>query len=124
MASDPGEPISDRRPVLGWLAAVLAGVSVVVGLLTILARIGHGAPAALRALEAATLLLAAAASLSYVLAHHRNRREFLTRSILVSAFALWAVVQLAPGFSDVALLNDVTILLFVADLAVLLSPCA
>jgi hypothetical protein len=40
----------------------------------------------------------------------------------VSAFALWGIVQLAPGFADVALLNDVTILLFVTDLAFLLSP--
>ena len=35
---------------------------------------------------------------------------------------LWAVVQIAPGFSGAALLNDLTILLFVADLAILLSP--
>ena len=57
----------------------------------------------------ATAVLAAAAYLAYALAHHQNRRELVTRSILVSAFALWAIVQLAPGFSHVALLNDITI---------------
>jgi hypothetical protein len=76
----------------------------------------------LRVLEGVTLFLAASAYLSYALAHHRNRRELVTRSILVAAFALWAIVQLAPGFSSAALLNDVTILLFVTDLAFLLSP--
>jgi hypothetical protein len=116
--------MSARRPALGRLAAALATASVAVGIVTVAARIADAAPVDLRALEAATLFLAAAASLSYVLAHHRNRRELVTRSILVTAFALWAIVQLAPGFSGVALLNDVTILLFVADLAVLLSAWA
>lgn len=45
-----------------------------------------------------------------------------TRLVLVTAFALWAIVQLAPSFSGAPLLNDLTILLFVADLAILLSP--
>jgi hypothetical protein len=40
----------------------------------------------------------------------------------VSAFALWAIVQLAPTGIDSALVNDVVIVLFVADLAILLSP--
>ena len=31
-------------------------------------------------------------------------------------------IALAPGISGAALLNDLTILLFVADLAILLSP--
>jgi hypothetical protein len=44
------------------------------------------------------------------------------RSILVSAFALWAIVQIAPGLPDNALLNDVVIVLFVVDLAILVSP--
>jgi hypothetical protein len=87
----------------------------------VLARVVH-ANVDLNVLEGVTLFLAASACLAYALAHHRNRRELVTRSILVSAFALWAIVQLAPGFAGAALLNDVTILLFVTDLAFLLSP--
>ena len=49
-------------------------------------------------------------------------REVVTRLVLVTAFALWAVVQLASSFSGAALLNDLTILLFVVDLAIVLSP--
>jgi hypothetical protein len=41
--------------------------------------------------------LAAGAYLAHVIAHHDDRRELLTRSILVSAFALWGIVQIAPG---------------------------
>ena len=113
-----------RRPALGWLAAGLVGASVAAGLATVGARAADAPAPVLRALEAVTLFLAAAAYLAYALAHHRNHRELVTRSILVSAFALWGIVQLAPGFSHVALLNDITILLFVADLAFLLSPWA
>jgi hypothetical protein len=40
----------------------------------------------------------------------------------VSAFALWGVVQIAPGLPDNAVLNDVVIVLFVVDLAFLVSP--
>ena len=110
-----------RRPALGRLAAALIAASVATGLLTVLARVVH-AGVDLGVLESVTLFLAASAYLAYALAHHRNRRELVTRSILVSAFALWGIVQLAPGFSGAALLNDITILLFVTDLAVLLSP--
>jgi hypothetical protein len=110
-----------RRPALGRLAAALIAASVAAGLLTVFARVVR-AGLDLGVLEAVTLFLAASAYLSYALAHHRNRRELVTRSILVGAFALWAIVQLAPGFSGAALLNDVTILLFVTDLAILLSP--
>ena len=110
-----------RRPRLGWFAAALIAASVAAGLFTVFARVVH-AGLDLRVLEGVTLFLAASAYLSYALAHHRNRRELVTRSILVAAFALWAIVQLAPGFSGAALLNDVTILLFVTDLAFLLSP--
>jgi hypothetical protein len=113
-----------RRPALGRLAAALIAASVAAGLLAVSARILHAAGTATRVLEAATLFLAAGAYLAYALAHHREFRVLVTRSILVSAFALWGIVQLAPGFADVALLNDVTILLFVADLAFLLSPWA
>jgi hypothetical protein len=111
-----------RRPALGWLAAALVATSVAAGLLTVGGRIAHAEAADLRLFEAVTLFLAAAAYLAYALAHHQSRRELVTRLVLVSAFALWAIVQLAPGFSHVELLNDITILLFVADLAFLLSP--
>jgi hypothetical protein len=105
------------RPVAGGLIAA----SAVVGLLAIGARAGWGGPAA-RALEGATLFLAAAAYVAHALAHHETTRELLTRSILVSAFALWGLVQIAPGLPGNAILNDIVILLFVVDLAILVSP--
>ena len=111
-----------RSPMLGWLAAALVAASGAAGMLAVGARIADAPASALRVLESVTLFLAAAAYLAYALAHQKNRRELVTRSVLVSAFALWGVVQLAPGFSGAALLNDITILLFVADLAFLLSP--
>jgi hypothetical protein len=113
-----------HRPALGWLAAALVAASGAAGLIAVCARLAYAPDPALRVVEGVTLFLAAAAYLAYALAHHQNRRELVTRSILVSAFALWAVVQLAPGFSGVALLNGTTILLFVTDLAFLLSPWA
>jgi hypothetical protein len=58
-----------------------------------------------RALEGATLFLAAAAYVAHVLAHHEDTRELLTRSILVSAFALWGLVQIAPGLPGNAVLG-------------------
>ena len=106
---------------LRHLAGGLIAASAVAGLLAIGARAAWGgAPA--RALEAATLFLAAVAYLAHVLAHHETLRELLTRSILVSAFALWGIVQLAPGLPGNAVLNDVVIVLFVVDLAILVSP--
>jgi len=72
--------------------------------------------------EGATLFLAAGAYLAYVLAHHENRRELLTRSILVSAFALWGIAQITPGLPGNAVLGDVVIVLVVIDLAILVSP--
>ena len=91
-------------------------------LLSICLRLADAPSSASSRSEGATLLLAAGAYLAYALGHYRNPRELITRAILVAAFALWAVVQLAPTFSGAALLNDVTILLFVSDLAILLSP--
>jgi hypothetical protein len=119
----PRQPaVKARRPALGWLAAALVAASLAAGLVTICVRaLSHTGPE-LRVLEGGTLFLAAGAYLAYALAHHRNHRELVTRSILVSAFLLWGIVQLAPGLGDVALLNDVAIVLFVADLAFLLSP--
>ncbi len=57
-----------------------------------------------------------------MLAHHQHRRELLTRLILVSAFALWGLAQIAPRLPDDAVLGDVVIVLFVVDLAIIVSP--
>lgn len=108
---------SPIRYIAGWLIAASVGA----GLLAIFVRAVAGGSLA-RALEGATLFLAAAAYLAYVLAHHTDRRELFTRSILVSAFALWGVMQLAPGLPANAVLNDIVIVLFVVDLAILVSP--
>ena len=97
-------PRRARRPTLGWFAAALIAASVASGLITVFSRIVH-AGLDLRILEGTSLFLAASAYLAYALAHHRNRRELVTRSILVSAFALWGIVQLAPDFAGAALLN-------------------
>ena len=113
-----------RRAALGALAGALIAASVLAGVLAIATRAGGAGDDAIRVFEALTLFLAAAAYLAYAFAHHSELRALFTRSILVSAFALWGIVQIAPGFSGAALLNDVTILLFVADLAILLSPWA
>jgi hypothetical protein len=110
-----------RRTTLRQLAGGLIGGSVVAGILTIVIRAGWGGTSA-RALEGATLFLAAAAYLAQVLAHHEHGRELLTKSILVSAFALWGIVQGDPGLPGNAVLNDLVIVLFVADLAILVSP--
>jgi hypothetical protein len=113
--------VGARRIPLHQIAGLLIAASVGAGLLAIVVRAAAGGSLA-RALEGATLFLAAAAYLTYVLAHHHNRRERLTRSVLVSAFALWGIVQLAPGLPGNAVLNDVVIVLFVVDLAILVSP--
>ena len=110
-----------RQRHLRHLAGGLITCSALAGVLAIGVRAGWG-PGAARALEGTTLFLAAAAYLAHVLAHHEGARELLTRSILVTAFALWGVVQVAPGLPEGAVLNDVVILLFVVDLAILVSP--
>lgn len=109
------------RTKLRHLAGGLIAASVGAGVLAIGVRAGGGGSSA-RAPEGAALFLAAAAYLAHAVAHHDNRRELLTRSILVSAFALRGIVQIAPGLPDNALLNDVVIVLFVIDLAILVSP--
>jgi hypothetical protein len=73
-------------------------------------------------LEGGTLFLAAGAYLAHVLAHHDTPRELLTKSILVSAFAAWGILQIVPALPDAAVLNDVVIALFVIDLAIIVSP--
>jgi hypothetical protein len=106
---------------LRHLAGGLIATGVIAGLLAICVRAAWGGSSA-RVLEGATLFLAAGAYLSHVLAHHEDPRELLTRSILVSAFALWGILQIAPGLPGAAVLNDIVIVLFVVDLAILLSP--
>jgi len=113
--------VTARHRQLRHLAGGLIATAAIVGLLAIGVRAGWGGPVA-RALEGATLFLAAGAYLAHVLAHHETTRELLTRSILVSAFALWGLVQIAPGLPGNAILNDIVILLFVVDLAILVSP--
>ena len=109
------------RRTLSHVAGGLIAASVGAGILAICVRAGWVGSSA-RAFEGAALFLAAGAYLAHVIAHHDDRRELLTRSILVSAFALWGIVQIAPGIPDNALLNDVVIVLFVVDLAILVSP--
>jgi hypothetical protein len=113
--------VRTRPTKLRHLAGGLIAASVGAGVLAIFVRAAFGGSSA-RALEGATLFLAAAAYLAHVFAHHDDPRELLTRSILVSAFALWGIVQIAPGLPGNALLNDVVIMLFVVDLAILVSP--
>ncbi len=110
-----------RQTQLRHLAGGLIAASVAVGLLAVGVRAGWGGSTA-RALEGTTLFLAAAAYVAHVLAHHNTVRELLTRSILVSAFALWGLVQVAPGLPGSAVVNDVVIVLFVVDLAIIVSP--
>jgi hypothetical protein len=113
--------VNAPRTKLGQLAGGLIVASVGTGIVTIFVRAGWGGWSA-RALEGATLFLAAGSYLAHAVAHHDDRRELLTRSILISAFALWGIVQIAPALPDNALLNDVVIVLFVVDLAILVSP--
>jgi hypothetical protein len=109
------------RTKLRHLAGGLIAASVVAGVVAVGVRVVGGGSSA-RASEGAALFLAAAAYLAHVMAHLDDRRELLTRSILVSAFALWGIVQIAPGLPGNAVLNDVVIVLFVIDLAILVSP--
>lgn len=118
-SADPTANGLQRR--LRHLAGGLIAASALTGLLAIGVRAGWGGWPA-RALEGGTLFLAAAAYIAHVLGHHESTRELLTRSILVSAFALWGVVQIAPGLPGAAVLNDIVIVLFVMDLAILVSP--
>jgi hypothetical protein len=113
--------VKTGRTKLRHVAGGLIAASVASGLLAIAVRAGSGGSLA-RALEGATLFTAAAAYLTHVIAHHDDLRELLTRSILVSAFALWGIVQIAPSLPGNALLNDVVIVLFVLDLAILVTP--
>jgi hypothetical protein len=113
--------VRTRDRELRHLAGGLIAASVIAGVLAVCVRAGWGGSTA-RTLEGATLFLAAAAYLAHVLAHHESPRELLSKLILVSAFALWGIAQIAPGLPGNAVLNDVVIVLFVIDLAILLRP--
>ncbi|HET6871129.1 MAG TPA: hypothetical protein VFH80_34775, partial [Solirubrobacteraceae bacterium] len=69
--------MSARQPHVRHLAGGLITASVIVGIAAICVRAVWGGSAA-RALESATLFLAASAYLAHVLAHHETRRELLT----------------------------------------------
>jgi hypothetical protein len=86
------------------------------------ARATNTRDVALRVLEGSALLFAAAAYLAHLASHRPSPRELVLRSGLVTAFVLWALVQLAPGFRGAALLNDAAIVLLIADLAFVLMP--
>jgi hypothetical protein len=109
------------KPRLRRLAGGLIAASVAAGLLAIVGRAG-GDGSSVRGLEGAALFLAAAAYSAHVLAHHESRRELLPRSILVAAFALWGIVQIAPDLPANAVLGDVVIVLFVVDVAIIVGP--
>ena len=112
------------RPHLALLclAQGLIAAGVLLGLLAFAARATSARDAALRALEGGALLFAAAAYPAHLASHRPSPRELVLRSGLVTAFVLWAVVQLAPSIRGAALLNDGAIVLFVADLAFVLMP--
>ena len=110
-----------HRANLRHLAGGLIAASVAAGLFAIAVRAAWGGLPA-RILEGGALFLAAAAYLAHACAHHDGWRELLTKSILVSAFALWGLIQLLPGLPGSAVINDVVIVLFVVDLAIIVSP--
>jgi hypothetical protein len=114
--------LSRPHPALLRLAQGLIAAGVLLALLAFAARATDARDAALRALEGGALLSAAAAYLAHLASHRPSLRELVLRSGLVTAFVLWAVVQLAPSFRGAALLNDGAIVLFIADLAFVLMP--
>ena len=113
--------MSARQRRLRHLAGGLITSSALFGVVAIGVRAGSGGAVA-RVLEGTTLFLAAAAYVAHVLAHRQGAPQLLTSSILVAAFALWGLVQIAPGMPAAAVLNDVVIVLFVVDLGLLVSP--
>ena len=91
-------------------------------MLAIGVRAGWGGAAA-RALEGATLFLAAAAYLAHVLAHHETApraADPLDPGERVRACG--DSCRSRPDCPTNAVLNDVVIVLFVVDLAILVSP--
>jgi hypothetical protein len=114
--------LSRPHPALLRLAQGLITAGVLLSVLAFAARATGTRDAALRALEGGALLFAAAAYLAHLASHRPSPRELVLRSGLVTAFVLWAVVQLGPSLRAAALLNDGAIVLFVADLAFVLMP--
>ncbi len=110
------------HPALLRVAEALIIVGAATGVAALVARLADGALLLLRLLEGAALLLAAAAYLAHLLSHRPSRQELILRLGLVTAFVLWAIVQLFPSARAAAALNDGAIILFIGDLALVLSP--
>ena len=110
------------HPGLLGLARVLIVLGVLLGVLAFGSRAMAARDIVVRAAEGGALLCAAAAYLAHLASHRPSMTELILRMGLVAAFVLWAAVQLAPGFRGAALLNDAAIVLFVADLALVLMP--
>lgn len=112
--------MSPPHPALLRLAQGLIAAGALLGVLAFAARAASASDVSLRALEGGALLFAAAAYLAHLASHRPSLRELVLRSGLVTAFVLWAVVQLAPSFRGAALLNGGAIVLFIGDLAFVL----
>jgi hypothetical protein len=76
--------VRPHRPALRNLAGGVIAGSIAFGISTIAVRAATGGSLAVRLLEGATLLLAAVAYLLYVLAHHSQAGEVITRLVLVT----------------------------------------
>jgi hypothetical protein len=114
--------VSRPHPAVLRLAEALIIAGVAAGVVALIARVADANDLLLRFLEGSALLLAAAAYLAHLLSHRPTRSELILRSGLVTAFVLWAIVQLFPTSPAAALLNDAAIVLFIADLALVLAP--
>jgi hypothetical protein len=114
--------VSRPHPALLRLAEGLIIAGVATAATALVARLAHADRVLLRLLEGGALLLAAGAYLAHLLSHRPTRRQLVLRSGLVTAFTLWAIVQLFPDWSAAATVNDGAIVLFIADLALVLSP--
>ena len=68
--------------------------------------------------SAAPLLLVAGAIATVSVAHPPKRRHGLMRVVAVLAFAAWGIAQLIPDSAAAGALNDLAILLFVIDAAI------
>jgi hypothetical protein len=99
---------------------IIAGAAA--GAAALVARLADPDELVLRLLEGVALLLAASAYLAHLLSHRPSRQELILRLGLVTAFALWAIVQLFPAARAAATINDGAIILFIGDLALVLSP--
>jgi hypothetical protein len=98
----------------------VAGVAA--GVLALVLRLAAASAVAVRLLEASALLAAAAAYLVHLAGTARTARDRALRSGLALAFVLWAAAQAFPEAAAAPFLNDGAIVLFVADLALMLHP--